>query len=138
MPVVVICDEAGSYVIQSTPLAGSELTEAIQNGTWNPPQHLRISPPYQVLQRGELTFLTNQRINSINPKPELSLQEIQVLRHIAGGCSPQQTAVKLHISVRTVRQHLGNLKKKLQAKSRDHLMAMAGSLFLGNPPGSNE
>ncbi len=136
MPVVVICDEAGSYVIQSTPLAGSELAEAIHNGTWNPP--LPISPPYQVLQRGELTFLTNQRINSIIPKPELSLQEIQVLRHIAGGCSPQQTAAKLHISVRTVRQHLGNLKKKLQAKSRDHLMAMAGSLFLGNPPGSNE
>jgi DNA-binding CsgD family transcriptional regulator len=125
-------------VIQSTPLADIDLTDAIHNGTWNPPQHLCISPSYQVLQRGELAFLTNQRINLSIPKPLLSLQEIQVLRHIARGCSPQQTAVKLHISVRTVRQHLGNFKKKLNAKSRDHLMAMARFMRLVNQPGQNE
>jgi DNA-binding CsgD family transcriptional regulator len=138
MPVVVICDEAGSYVIQSTALAGSELTEAINNGTWLPPQHLRIPPPYQILQRGELTFITNQCAHPCSPEPELSLQEIRVLKYVVTGHSLQETAAMLYISVRTVRQHLENLKKKLNAKSRDHLMALAGSMGLGKPSNFNE
>jgi DNA-binding CsgD family transcriptional regulator len=128
MPVVVICDENGNFVIQSSPLKGIELARSILNGTWQQPEHLHIDPPYHIIQRGDLIFLTNPNQEQRPSRPDLAPQEVQVLCCLGSGLSIEATAKKLHISVRTVRAYLEKLKEKLNAQSRDQLMAMAGYL----------
>jgi DNA-binding NarL/FixJ family response regulator len=56
---------------------------------------------------------------------ELTYREMEVLRLIARGYTNSQTAEKLHISVRTVEYHRGNLTAKLNLRSRSELMRYA-------------
>jgi two-component system response regulator NreC len=56
---------------------------------------------------------------------ELTLRENEVLRLIARGYTNNQAAEKLHISVRTVEYHRGNLTAKLNLRSRSELMRYA-------------
>jgi two-component system response regulator NreC len=75
-----------------------------------------------------LLFLENQspQPQETNLIPEqLTLREIEILRLIARGYTNGQTAEKLHISVRTVEYHRGNLTAKLNLKSRSELMRYA-------------
>ena len=65
--------------------------------------------------------------------PRLSVRESEVLQCLAFGLSPEQTAMDLNITTRTVRKHLDNLAVKLGTNSRDQMMARAGYLRLCNP-----
>jgi two-component system, NarL family, response regulator NreC len=56
---------------------------------------------------------------------ELTHREMEVLRLIARGYTNNQAAEKLHISVRTVEYHRGNLTAKLSLRSRSELMRYA-------------
>jgi two-component system response regulator NreC len=56
---------------------------------------------------------------------ELTYREKEVLRLIARGYTNSQAAEKLHISVRTVEYHRGNLTAKLNLRSRSELMRYA-------------
>jgi len=75
-----------------------------------------------------LLFLENQP-----PQPqqtrlipeELTFREIEILRFIARGYTNNQAAERLHISVRTVEYHRGNLTAKLNLRSRSELMRYA-------------
>jgi DNA-binding NarL/FixJ family response regulator len=75
-----------------------------------------------------LLFLENQ-----SPRPPdgslhaetLTFREMEVLRLIARGYTNSQAAEKLHISVRTVEYHRGNLTAKLNLRSRSELMRYA-------------
>ncbi|MEO8355399.1 MAG: response regulator transcription factor [Chloroflexota bacterium] len=75
-----------------------------------------------------LLFLETQSLQSeetrLTPE-ELTLREIEILRLIARGYTNGQTAEKLHISVRTVEYHRGNLTAKLNLRSRSELMRYA-------------
>jgi two-component system response regulator NreC len=55
----------------------------------------------------------------------LTTREIEVLRSIAKGYTNSQTAEILHISIRTVEYHRGNLTAKLNLRSRVDLMKYA-------------
>lgn len=55
----------------------------------------------------------------------LTPREIEVLRHLAQGYTNSQIAEILHISVRTVEYHRGNLTGKLNLRSRVELMRYA-------------
>jgi two-component system response regulator NreC len=55
----------------------------------------------------------------------LTGREIEVLRLIARGYTNSQVAETLHISVRTVEYHRGNLTGKLNLRSRSELMRYA-------------
>ena len=140
MPVIVICDENGNFVIENSQLKDVELAKAILNGDWQQPQHLKLTPPYFIVQRGDLTFLTNPNKDPKpqHPKPDLTPQENQVLQCLGNGLSVEMTAHNLHISVRTVRAYLEKLKEKFNAHSRDQLMAMAGYLGYFDPPESDQ
>jgi two-component system response regulator NreC len=75
-----------------------------------------------------LLFLENQSPQPQEAKliPEdLTSREVEILRLIARGYTNGQTAEKLHISVRTVEYHRGNLTAKLNLKSRSELMRYA-------------
>lgn len=65
--------------------------------------------------------------------PKLSIRESEVLHYLADGFSPNQTALKMGIKVRTVRKFLYILEVKFNTGSRDQLMARAGYLRLCNP-----
>jgi DNA-binding CsgD family transcriptional regulator len=55
----------------------------------------------------------------------LSERELEVLRCIASGLSSKQCAQQLGIAPRTVERHVENLRNKLHAKNKPHLVAKA-------------
>ena len=52
------------------------------------------------------------------PARELTPRQAEVLRHLASGCSTDQIAARLGISVETVRNHIRDLLKRLGVHSR--------------------
>ena len=91
----------------------------------------------QAVMRGELylhpamarlLFLENQTPQLQEAKfvsEALTFREVEVLRLIARGHTNSQVAEALHISVRTVEYHRGNLTSKLSLRSRSELMRYA-------------
>jgi LuxR family transcriptional regulator of spore coat protein len=67
-------------------------------------------------------------VNSLSQQDEflsLSEREREVLQCIAGGLSSKQCALQLGIAPRTVERHVENLRNKLNAKNKPHLVAKA-------------
>ena len=60
----------------------------------------------------------------------LSERELEVLRHLGAGLSNRQIAIKLFISLGTVKVHVHNLAEKLDARSRTQAIARAKELKL--------
>ena len=56
---------------------------------------------------------------------DLSLREIEVLQHVASGCSNKIVADKLDISEDTVKGHMKNVLAKLAARDRTHAVTIA-------------
>jgi len=59
------------------------------------------------------------------PHHALSRREAECLQSVADGFGDRQTAGKLNISERTVRFHIENAIKKLDARNRAHAIALA-------------
>ena len=55
----------------------------------------------------------------------LSQREREVLQCIASGLSSKQCAQELGITPRTVERHVENLRNKLNARNKPHLVAKA-------------
>jgi DNA-binding NarL/FixJ family response regulator len=55
---------------------------------------------------------------------DLTTRQLQVLRYIAEGDTNRQIALKLNVSDQTVRRHVYNLMKKLNARNRAHAVAI--------------
>ena len=55
----------------------------------------------------------------------LTEREREVLRCIAAGLSSKQCAQQLGIAPRTVERHVENLRNKLNARNKPHLVAKA-------------
>jgi LuxR family maltose regulon positive regulatory protein len=108
------------FVDEGTPMA-SLLYEAAARG---------IAPEYA----GRL-LAAFPDVHSAQPKPPpaemvepLSARELEVLELIAEGLSNQEIAVKLHLSLNTVKAHSGNIYGKLGVGSRTRAVARAKSL----------
>lgn len=56
---------------------------------------------------------------------DLSTTEIEILRHVASGCSNKIVADKLGISEDTVKGHMKSVLAKSQAKDRTHAVMIA-------------
>jgi LuxR family transcriptional regulator of spore coat protein len=57
--------------------------------------------------------------------PELTERERQVLRCVANGLSSKEAALQLGIAPRTVDRHIENLRHKLRARNKTHMVAKA-------------
>ena len=57
--------------------------------------------------------------------PHLTPRQAEVLRHLAVGCSTEQIAQELNISLETVRNHIRAVLRKLGARSRLEAVAKA-------------
>lgn len=77
---------------------------------------------------GEVTGPTVVRVQGF--EEVLTDQEIKVLRLLAGGASNGQIGADLHISVNTVRWHVGNILNKLQVENRTQAASAAYSFGL--------
>jgi LuxR family maltose regulon positive regulatory protein len=86
-------------------------------------------------------YVTNMLIamgESTEPLPSLtqtlieplSLRELEVLKLIEAGCSNQEIAASLFISVATVKRHISNIYAKLGAKSRTQAISVGKDLKL--------
>jgi DNA-binding NarL/FixJ family response regulator len=56
---------------------------------------------------------------------DLSTREIEILRHVAAGCSNKIVADKLDVSEDTIKSHMKSVLAKLQAKDRTHAVMIA-------------
>jgi LuxR family transcriptional regulator, maltose regulon positive regulatory protein len=72
--------------------------------------------------------------HNLNLMEPLSRREIEILQLIAAGMTNKEIALKLCISVRTVKFHTGNLFGKLGVKSRTEAIARARTLGFSFPP----
>ena len=63
----------------------------------------------------------------------LSAREIDVLEELAKGTGTEQIALRLHLSPHTVRTHIKNIMRKLDARTRAHAVAIAYAEFAINP-----
>jgi DNA-binding CsgD family transcriptional regulator len=57
----------------------------------------------------------------------LSRRELAVLEELAMGTSTEDIAAKFHVSPHTVRTHIKNILRKLDAHTRAHAVAIAYS-----------
>jgi two-component system response regulator NreC len=110
---------------------GYILKRAIKSELVNAIQAVMRDELYLHPAMARLLFLQNLPLQPQEPRlvPEpfepLTLREIEVLRLIARGYTNSQVAETLHISVRTVEYHRGNLTAKLNLRSRSELMRYA-------------
>jgi DNA-binding NarL/FixJ family response regulator len=58
-------------------------------------------------------------------QPKLSEREVQVLRHLADGSDTSQTALRMHVSERTVKYDLGSVMRRHALRNRVHAVAFA-------------
>src|SRR5436305_2969064 len=68
----------------------------------------------------------------------LSARELGVLEELALGTSTEDIALKFHVSPHTVRTHIKNILRKLDARTRAHAVAIAFSEDAINPDVSAE
>src|SRR3954468_22395208 len=69
------------------------------------------------------------------PAAELSDREREIVQLVAQGRRGPEIALELHISYATVRTHISNSQRKLGARSRAQLVAMAvAGGYLASPP----
>lgn len=63
---------------------------------------------------------------AVSPRSNaLSGREIGVLEELAMGTSTEEIAAKFHVSPHTVRTHIKNILRKLDARTRAHAVAIA-------------
>jgi DNA-binding CsgD family transcriptional regulator len=63
----------------------------------------------------------------------LSAREIDVLEELAKGTGTEEIALRLHVSPHTVRTHIKNIMRKLDARTRAHAVAIAYAEFAIDP-----
>lgn len=73
-----------------------------------------------------LRLLRGLSVQPAGPQPsQLSARETDVVRLVADGLTNAEIAAQLHISVGTVKTHLGNVQTKLNARNRVEIAAWA-------------
>ncbi|MFO1488470.1 MAG: response regulator transcription factor [Verrucomicrobiota bacterium] len=72
-----------------------------------------------------LNSLSDKRPQSSSPIARLSDRELEILQLIGRGKDSHEIAQQLHLSVKTVDTHRGNLKEKLELKNGTELICYA-------------
>jgi LuxR family maltose regulon positive regulatory protein len=120
-----------TFVDEGSPRAEllSEVLEAQQRGRLD---SLRRVPAHYL--RKLLVALERDASGAALPAPglpePLSERELEVLQLIAAGKTNRRIATELFVSVGTVKTHLNNLYRKLDAHSRTQALARARELNL--------
>ena len=74
-------------------------------------------------------------------EPELTHRELEVLELVANGYSAKEVAHQIGIAPRTVERHIENVRLKMRARNRAHMVTQAilsGILKIGLAPSSDK
>lgn len=107
---------AAGYLTKSTP--GPELREALQRAAAGEPV---FSPSLAMLVLGEFRRLAKATVGT-NP---LTDREREVLQHVARGYTYRDIGETLHISPKTVENHVRNILDKLHLNRKQELIRYA-------------
>lgn len=132
MPAIVIINDEGNLNFQNITQNIAELMRNIRKGDQLP--GTAETPPQERLDG--LVILPPSPPVPTRKAPALSERQILVLRLLARALTPEQIALKLGLSEGTIRMHMCAIKRKFKTDSRDQMMAMAGSLGLCDPFGT--
>ena len=130
---IVVRIEAGKILFQNFEPLGQDVldTNRIENFQ---PGLTDLSKSFSDKRKNGLVIISTKDDEVIpENRPAVSLRECQVLRYMSNGLTPEQTAAKMGITIRTVRKHLDNLKRKFKTDSRDQLMARAAYWKICDP-----
>ena len=86
-----------------------------------------------IIMSGRLTRRRSMAVLQIDPKsgvPLLTAREQQVLEFIAQGLSAKEVAQEIEIAPRTVERHIENVRLKIRARNRTHMVTLAMDLGL--------
>ncbi len=129
MPSIVVYNDEGNVLFQNIVYNVQELVKTICDcGVM--PNYSESTPPVRI---NGMIILAEQIQTPKRTSPMLTAKQCLVLQCLANSLTPEQTAIKLGVSLPTIRMHINVLKKKFKADSRDQMMAMAGSLGLCDP-----
>jgi len=78
---------------------------------------------------GSLAVIETHDALPAGPAPRVTPRQLEILRLLADGCSTDQIAKRLHLSVETVRNHVRSLLRRMRVHSR--LAAVAEGRRLG-------
>lgn len=70
------------------------------------------------------------QIDPLSGVPALTAREQQVLELIAQGLSAKEAAQAIEIAPRTVERHIENVRLKIRARNRTHMVTLALELGL--------
>jgi LuxR family maltose regulon positive regulatory protein len=122
------------FVDEGAPMQHLIIAVAQSAARW---PELRLNPAYLAAVRGAFTMPEPEpAAQPAAPSPAdclvepLSARETEVLQLITAGCSNQEIADRLIISVATVRKHVENIHGKLGVQSRTQAAARARELGL--------
>jgi LuxR family transcriptional regulator, transcriptional regulator of spore coat protein len=82
---------------------------------------------FRVWPKGRLTVL---HIDPLSGVPALTAREQQVLELVAQGLSAKEAAQEIEIAPRTVERHIENVRLKIRARNRTHMVTLALELGL--------
>ena len=89
------------------------------------PTNLLVRPEINVHRKGALVSVpTTPELQGMGPQ-RLSSRETEVLALVAEGNGNKQIGMHLHISERTVKNHLTGIMTKLRASDRTHAVVTA-------------
>ncbi|MEV7080008.1 response regulator transcription factor [Streptomyces sp. NPDC093516] len=74
---------------------------------------------------GRRGHLTGPRTTTELPELPLTARELDVVRLLARGQTNEELAAELHVTLSTVKTHLGNVQRKLAARNRVEIAAWA-------------
>lgn len=77
------------------------------------------------------------RLDQIETRPTLTEREHQILELVAIGLSAKEVAQNIDIAPRTVERHIENIRLKMRARNRTHMVtcaAMSGLLTASAAP----
>lgn len=106
---------ADGYLLKT--VAHEELIDAIKRVAQG---EVVLHPAVSRTAMTELTQLATRDASS-----DLSIRELDVLRHLAQGLSNKQIAVRLQVGVETVKTHISSILQKLEASDRTEAVAVA-------------
>ncbi len=70
------------------------------------------------------------QIDATSGVPLLTAREHEVLEFVAQGMSAKEVAQEVNIAPRTVERHIENIRLKIRARNRTHMISLAVELGL--------
>jgi DNA-binding CsgD family transcriptional regulator len=119
-----------STLLWDDDLPASSLVSAINIGAYRFPLLPQPGPVYAV-QYGDMVLVTRPAPG--HPAVNLTPREREVLTMLAEGLSLQQISYRLNVKLRTVHIYLARLRERLNAGTREQVVARAVALGLYRP-----